>query len=71
MRRKGKQYKNGNLISSIAMPGSKYYAHKSVVGLKSGKVLLAGIEGKVNDTERFVQEKWETIQKYNPFKKSD
>ena len=42
-------YKNGNLISSIAMPGSKYYAHKSVVGLKSGKVLLAGIEGKVND----------------------
>ena len=44
------EYKKSNLVSSIKEPHSKYYAHKSVVGLKCGKVLIAGIEGKQSDT---------------------
>ena len=44
------EYQKSNLVSSIKEPHSKYYAHKSVVGLKCGKVLIAGVEGKQSDT---------------------
>jgi len=43
------EYKESTLVSSKKEPHSKYYAHKSVVSLKCGKVLIAGIEGKQND----------------------
>ena len=44
------EYKKSNLVSSIKEPNSKYYAHKSVVALKCGKVLIAGIQGQQSDT---------------------
>lgn len=39
----------GKFTSSKISPNSKYYAQKSVVALKSGKILIAGIKGDENN----------------------
>ena len=41
--------KDGKLVSSKAVPNSRYYVQKSAVALKCGKVLLAGITGTSTD----------------------
>ena len=38
-------YDNNKLVSFLKEPKSKYFAHKSVVALKNGKILIAGIIG--------------------------
>ena len=42
-------YNQNNLISSIKEPKSRYFAHKSIVALKSGKIIIAGIVGGANE----------------------
>ena len=44
-------YIQGQSPSIMKEPKSKYFAHKSVVALKCGKLLIAGIEGKTNEKE--------------------
>ena len=43
------QYQQNVFKSSLKEPNSKYYVHKSVVALKNGKIIIAGIEEEVND----------------------
>ena len=38
-------YDKNNVVASLKDPKLKYYAHKSVVALKNGKIIIAGIVG--------------------------
>ena len=42
-------YNQNTLLSSVKEPKSRYFAHKSIVALKSGKIVIAGIVGGSNE----------------------